>query len=75
MRIVPDRQVSSNLYIDSILSAEDLYELERDNMIRALKHCNWKITTDTGAAKLLGIKPTTLIKRMKRMKIKKPKNQ
>ncbi|BBO71426.1 hypothetical protein DSCA_53560 [Desulfosarcina alkanivorans] len=73
--VVPDRQDSSNLYVDGILSADDLYELERDNMIRALKHCNWKIYTDTGAAKLLGIKPTTLIERMKRMKIKKPKNQ
>jgi PAS domain S-box-containing protein len=73
--IVPDRQDSSNLYVDGILSADDLYELERDNMIRALKHCNWKIYTDSGAAKLLGIKPTTLIERMKRMKIQKPKNK
>jgi transcriptional regulator with GAF, ATPase, and Fis domain len=44
-------------------------------MVRALEHCNWKIYTDTGAAKLLGIKPTTLIERMKRMQIKKPKNE
>ena len=73
--IVPDRHESERLSVDGILSADDLHTLERDNMVRALEHCNWKIYTDTGAAKLLGIKPTTLIERMKRMQIKKPKNE
>lgn len=58
--------------VDGILSAKDLQALERENMIRALKHCKWKIYNSDGAAELLGIKPTTLIERMKRMDIKKP---
>jgi hypothetical protein len=37
-----------------------------------MKQCNWKIYGDDGAAHLLGIKPTTLIERMKRMRIRKP---
>jgi hypothetical protein len=32
----------------------------------------WKIYGENGASKLLGLKPTTLIEKMKRMKIKKP---
>ncbi len=55
-----------------VLSAEEMKRLERHNMINALKQCNWKIYGDNGAAKLLGIKPTTLIERMKRMQIHKP---
>ncbi|WP_321415852.1 helix-turn-helix domain-containing protein [uncultured Desulfobacter sp.] len=58
---------------DGILSVEDLQILERENMIRALRYCNWKIYNTDGAAGLLGIKPTTLIEKMKRMKIKKPR--
>nr|WP_320189986.1 sigma 54-interacting transcriptional regulator [uncultured Desulfobacter sp.] len=57
---------------DGILSVDDLQLLERENMIRALRYCNWKIYNTDGAARLLGIKPTTLIEKMKRMKIKKP---
>jgi hydrogenase-4 transcriptional activator len=57
---------------DAILSADDMYALEKENMIRALRRCKWKIYGDDGAAGMLGLKPTTLIERMKRMKIKKP---
>ena len=70
--IASNEAESGRFSVDGILSADDLHELERDNMIRALKHCHWKIYRDDGAAKLLGIKPTTLIERMKRMHIRKP---
>jgi len=55
-----------------ILTDRRLKALEKENMIRALEHCNWKIYADDGAAALLGINPTTLIERMKRMKIRRP---
>jgi len=42
-------------------------------MIRALKRCNWKIYGEDGASNMLELKPTTLIERMKRMNIKKPR--
>ncbi|WP_022669111.1 sigma-54 interaction domain-containing protein [Desulfospira joergensenii] len=69
---IPEHTAFPTMLPDGILSANDLQLLERENMIRALRYCNWKIYNEDGAAKLIGIKPTTLIERMKRMKIKKP---
>ena len=56
----------------TVLSAEEMKRFERRNTIAALRRCNWKIYGDDGAARLLDINPTTLIERMKRMRIKKP---
>jgi transcriptional regulator with GAF, ATPase, and Fis domain len=58
---------------DTVLTSHDLYVFERNNMIRALKRCNWKIYGEDGASNMLELKPTTLIERMKRMNIKKPR--
>ena len=55
-----------------ILSENELRLLERNNTLNALKQCKWKIYGDDGAATVLEIKPTTLIERMKRMRIQKP---
>jgi transcriptional regulator with GAF, ATPase, and Fis domain len=57
-----------------VLSVEELKQFERQNTIRALKQSEWKIYGSDGAATLLGIKPTTLIERMKRMRIQKPRH-
>jgi PAS domain S-box-containing protein len=57
---------------ETVLSADAMQQFERQNTINALKQCKWKIYGDDGAAHLLGIKPTTLIERMKRMRIRKP---
>jgi transcriptional regulator with GAF, ATPase, and Fis domain len=54
-----------------VLSTGEIKLFERQNTINALVNCQWKIYGDDGAAKLLRIKPTTLIERMKRMGIKK----
>ncbi len=56
----------------SVLSATEMKQLERQNTINALQECNWKIYGNDGAASLMDIKPTTLIERMKRMQINKP---
>jgi hydrogenase-4 transcriptional activator len=55
-----------------ILSAAELKLFERQNTVAALTRCHWKIYGEDGAAMLLGVKPTTLIERMKKMQIKKP---
>ena len=57
---------------ETVLSADAMQQFERQNTINALKQCRWKIYGSDGAAHLLGIKPTTLIERMKRMRIRKP---
>ncbi len=45
---------------------------ERDNLLAALNKTGWKIYGPGGAAELLGVKPTTLISRMKKMGLKRP---
>jgi len=55
-----------------IVPESEMRQRERQNLIAALKKSNWKIYGPGGAAQLLGIKPTTLSSRIKKMKIKKP---
>jgi PAS domain S-box-containing protein len=55
-----------------ILTAADLAELERANMVRALETCGWKVSGDGGAAARLGMKPSTLASRMKALGLRRP---
>jgi hydrogenase-4 transcriptional activator len=55
-----------------ILTEADIAALQKKNMLAALIRFDWKIYGKDGAANLLGIKPTTLIERMRRLKIKRP---
>ena len=52
-----------------VRTAKELEELERQNIIAALESADWKIAGENGAAKLLGVKPTTLSSRMKALGI------
>lgn len=52
-----------------VLSAKEIEDIERQNLIAALEACDWKVAGDNGAAKLLGIKPTTLSSRIKALGI------
>jgi formate hydrogenlyase transcriptional activator len=47
-----------------------LEELEREHIIEVLQMTGWKVSGNRGAAKLLGMKPTTLEARMKKLGIK-----
>lgn len=44
-------------------------EQDRDNILAALRKTNWKISGQHGAAELLGLKPSTLASRIKRLGI------
>lgn len=55
-----------------ILNEEDLRQYERENTLAALTQANWRIHGPGGAAQLLGIKPTTLLARMKKLDLKRP---
>ena len=44
-------------------------ELERGHISRVLESVNWKVRGELGAAKILGMKPTTLEARMKKLDI------
>jgi len=52
-----------------ILTEAEMKTFECDNILRALEATDWKVGGDGGAAKLLGMKPTTLASRMKVMGI------
>ena len=47
-----------------------LEEAERNHILKALEHTQWKVSGPNGAAHLLGLKPTTLESRMKKLGIK-----
>ena len=55
-----------------ILSDCEFRQRERNNVLAALNKTRWKIHGPAGTAELLGLKPTTLISRIKRLGLKKP---
>lgn len=69
----------STLCLDSIESQTEgaelnltLDEVERTHIQRVLQRVGWRVSGNKGAAKILGLKPTTLEARMKKLEIKRP---
>jgi len=58
----------------SVLSKKEIEHRDRENILRALKQSRGKIYGPDGAAAILGLKPTTLTSRMKRMKLQSTKS-
>ena len=52
------------------LTEREMCDRERDNLLAVLEKSGWKIKGENGAAELLGIKPTTLISRIKKLGLK-----
>jgi transcriptional regulator with GAF, ATPase, and Fis domain len=50
----------------------EIQQRERENLLVVLKKSGWKIKGINGAAELLGVKPTTLLSRIKKMGLKRP---
>ena len=46
-----------------------LEEMERQHILDVLEHTNWRVSGEKGAAAILGLKPTTLEARMKKLGI------
>ena len=59
------------LKTEDILTEEQIRAMEQLNTRRALEKCNWQIYGQRGAAIMIGIKPTTLIDRIKKMGLQK----
>jgi PAS domain S-box-containing protein len=57
---------------DEILTEKNMRELQKANIMRALKQANWKVSGKGGAAELLDVKPTTLADRIRTHEIKRP---
>jgi transcriptional regulator with GAF, ATPase, and Fis domain len=56
----------------SLLTESEVREFERKNTLLALEMAQWRVSGPNGAAKLLGIKPTTLTDRIKKFELSKP---
>ena len=57
-----------------ILTEAEFQRRERDNLVAALTKANWKIKGPDGASELLGVKPTTLLSRMKKWGLERPES-
>ncbi len=67
-RISKEKHSDGNFNIKAI--KEEHQNKECEVIIEALKQTNWRIRGDKGAAKLLGVKPTTLEYRMTKLGLK-----
>jgi len=56
-----------------VLTAAEMLDFERANLIRALAECRWKVSGKDGAARILGIPPSTFTSRMKALGITRPR--
>jgi PAS domain S-box-containing protein len=55
-----------------IRTADEMLELEKINILRALQASDWRVSGEGGAAGILGINPSTLSSRMKSLGISRP---
>ena len=65
---VADAAVANN----EVLNEKDMREFQKNNVVKALKQTNWKVSGAGGAAELLGLRPTTLADRIRTLKIRRP---
>jgi PAS domain S-box-containing protein len=54
---------------------DELRRLERETLVRALEQAHWKVAGVQGAARKLGIPPSTLSSRIKALRIQRPKSE
>jgi PAS domain S-box-containing protein len=59
--------------LQPVQTKAELRKLERETLIRALEQTSWKVAGEDGAARALGIPPSTLSSRMKALQIQRPK--
>jgi formate hydrogenlyase transcriptional activator len=54
------------------LTLADLKQMEKELILRALEGAGWRISGEDGAAAQLGLKPTTLTSRLKKLGLQRP---
>ncbi len=74
--IIPDNTGEKKVIVRTtshqILNSKELVDLEKENILRALKATRWKISGTNGAAELLQLPATTLASKIKTFGIKRP---
>jgi transcriptional regulator with GAF, ATPase, and Fis domain len=69
IHLPPGRQVAQTTYSEEVV-LKTIDENERYHILRILKFCGGKLSGDGGAAEILGIPPSTLYSKLKRLGIK-----
>jgi transcriptional regulator with GAF, ATPase, and Fis domain len=67
---VPERRDAGTQ--QAVRTKEELRELEKDTLLRALEQAKWKVAGEQGAARMLGVPPSTLSSRMKALRSQRP---
>jgi len=70
---LPAGRSTPQVAAEAVLTRSELDELETSNIAAALERTNWRIYGTRGAAALLGMQPTTLASRMKRLGLHRPR--
>lgn len=68
----PELEVAATDNEEAMLTEEEMIQAQVRNIERALEYCKGKIYGTDGAAALLGLKPTTLASRIRKMNIRRP---
>lgn len=66
------RQDETRPNTNELLTEQQMREFQKRNLESALIRCNWRVSGKDGAARLLGIRPTTLADRIKAFGLRKP---
>ncbi|MDA1063927.1 MAG: hypothetical protein O2907_06300, partial [Proteobacteria bacterium] len=56
-----------------ILTEVELRELQKNNLLSALRQTGWKVSGPGGAAEIIGVKSTTLADRIRTFGLEKPR--
>jgi PAS domain S-box-containing protein len=79
---MPDRELAKTVAVADeakqdghVLTEMEMRELQKKNLLAALRETNWRVSGPHGAAELLGVKPTTLADRIRTFGLKKPARQ
>jgi transcriptional regulator with GAF, ATPase, and Fis domain len=57
---------------DKVVPISRLRDFERQNIVNALARCDFQVAGENGAAKMLGIRPSTLAYHVKRLGLRRP---
>ena len=63
--LVESTSAASGATEDDFLTDAEMRELEKANLLKALRQAKWRISGESGAAELLELKPSTLTYRMR----------
>ena len=77
IRQTQPHSVSPKSRVESLIEAgffteAEMLRKERNNLERVLEKANWKVKGEDGAAELMGVKPNTLLARIKKLRLKRP---